>query len=380
MTKRQLNALTEPGFYGTGERTLYLRIGPTGAKSWIQRITIEGKRCDLGLGPLDLVTLADAKGKALKNRVKVYQGEDPRGERAKAGPASKAPTFHEAVAQTFAVLRPRWKTEKQGQQWMSRVQTFAMPTLGNKPVDRITRQDVIEIVAPVLTEKPSVGRRLRMHLRDIFGWAEAHGHLTENVAGPGINAALPRVNGNGSHHRALPHQEVGAALARVDSLGARLATRLCFRFLVLTACRSGEARGAQWREVDMERAVWTVPSERTKTGNPHRVPLSPAALAVLEKARTLDDGNGLIFPGRVGTPLNDVTLSEILSSLGIQARATVHGFRSSFRDWCAETGVAREVAEAALAHVVGGTEGAYFRSDLLARRREVMAQWAAYLG
>ena len=166
----------------------------------------------------------------------------------------------------------------------------------------------------------------------------------------------------------------------MDGSKASKAAKLCFRFLVLTAARSGEARGARWSEMDTEAREWRIPGDRTKTGAPHRVPLSPEALAVLDRAHSLQDRSGLVFPGRRrGRELSDMTLTKILRERGLADRATVHGFRSAFRDWCAETGKPREIAEAALAHTVGGVEGAYFRSDLLARRRVLMDEWGVFL-
>ena len=180
------------------------------------------------------------------------------------------------------------------------------------------------------------------------------------------------------HLRALPYREVGAALATVDASASSLSAKLAFRFTVLTAARSGEVRGAAWAEIDLDAHEWSIPASRMKAGAEHRVPLSDAALAVLEQARPLRDKSGLIFPSpsRAGRPLSDMTLTKVLRTTGLAERATVHGFRSSFRDWCADTGKPREIAEAALAHTVGGVEGAYFRSDLFARRRRVMADWA----
>ena len=201
------------------------------------------------------------------------------------------------------------------------------------------------------------------------------------MAGEGIDGALPAMPAVKQHFRALPYQEVGAALETVEASWTSRAAKLCLRFLILTASRPGEARGATWAEVDVEAPEWRIPAERMKGGAGHRIPLSDAALAVLERARGFDDGSGLIFPSAVrpGHPLSDMTLTKILRDQGLADRATVHGFRSAFRDWCAETGKPREIAEAALAHTVGGVEGAYFRSDLLARRRVLMDQWAVFL-
>ena len=200
------------------------------------------------------------------------------------------------------------------------------------------------------------------------------------MAGEALEGALPSLTTRQTHFRALPYSEVPRALDTVRESPASLPSRLCFEFLVLTAARSGEARNAVWAELDTEAREWRIPGERMKGGREHRVPLSDAALGVLEQARALDDGSGLVFPSpmRAGRPLSDMTLTKILRDRGLAERATVHGFRSAFRDWCAETGKPREIAEAALAHVVGGVEGAYFRSDLFARRRALMDQWAAF--
>lgn len=213
----------------------------------------------------------------------------------------------------------------------------------------------------------------------MLGWAHAHGYVGENMAGEALEGALPSLTARKTHFRALPYREVPQALETIRESPASLPARLCFEFLVLTAARSGEARNATWAEVDTEAREWRIRGERMKGGREHRVPLSDGALGVLERARELDDGSGLVFPCplRAGRPLSDMTLTKILRDRGLADRATVHGFRSAFRDWCAETGKPREIAEAALARTVGGVEGAYFRSDLFAGRRALMDQWSA---
>ena len=180
------------------------------------------------------------------------------------------------------------------------------------------------------------------------------------------------------HLRALPYAEVGAALETVEG---DTAARLCLQLVILTAVRSGEARAATWDEIDLKNRTWTIPATRMKAGAEHRVPLSDATVAVLDKARVLADGSPLVFPSRMkrGHPLSDMALTKMLRDSDLAERTTVHGFRSAFRDWCADMGKAREVAEAALAHTVPGVEGAYFRSDLFQRGRRLMDQWAAYL-
>ena len=207
-------------------------------------------------------------------------------------------------------------------------------------------------------------------------WAIARGYRPDDPAGPALVAVLPK-NGGTKHHKALPHGEVSAALRLIDGSGTAQVSKLCTRFIALTACRTSEALGARWSEVDTETAIWTIPADRTKTAKPHRVPLSAAAVEVLDHARELWGGSALVFPGRGDKPVGAGSIRQLFRRLKIAG--TPHGLRSSFRDWCGETGVAREVAEACLAHVVGGVEGAYARSDLLDRRRVVMEAWGQYV-
>ena len=267
-----------------------------------------------------------------------------------------------------------WRNRKHAKGWMATLERHAHPVIGNMNVDRIRREDALRVLTPIWARRPETARRVRQRMRAVLRWCWVHGYVSENVAGEGTDGALPGQPAVKQHFRALPYSEVAAALETLEASQANEAAKLCLRFLILTAARSGEARGAMWPEVDPEAREWRVPGHRMKGGAGHRVPLSDAALAVLERARALDDGSGLIFPSplKAGRPLSNMTLTKVLRDQGLADRATVHGFRSAFRDWCAETGKPREIAEAALAHTVGGVEGAYFRSDLLARRRVLM--------
>ena len=224
---------------------------------------------------------------------------------------------------------------------------------------------------------------MRQRLRTIFRWSMAHGFTETNPAGEAIDGALPPMPKLKAHLRALPHQEVGEALRTVGESRASMAARLCFRFLVLTAARSGEARGATWDEMDVNGRVWRIPPQRMKAGVEHRVPLSSQAMDVLEEARPLRDESGLVFPSplRPGSPMSDMTLTKVLRSTGLAEQATVHGFRSSFKNWTLEeTDTPWAVSESALAHILGNsTEQAYARTDLFERRRALMQQWADYL-
>ena len=308
----------------------------------------------------------------------IADGRNPLAEKRRA----KVPTFAEAADRTLEATRARWRTGGKTEKiWRQVLSQRALPAFGDRPVDAVTREDVLRIVSPIWSTKPEVARRLRQFVRAILSWAQARGHVEHNVAGEGLDGALPAMRRLKQHLRALPFQEVAMALETVERSGASLAAKLALRLTVLTACRSGEVRGARWAEIDLDAQTWTIPAARMKVGAEHRVPLSDAALTVLAQARTLDDGSGVVFPSPMkrGRALSDMSLTKVLRDVGLADRATVHGFRSSFRDWCAETGKPREIAEAALAHAVSGVEGAYFRSDLFDRRRRLMDAWGSYI-
>lgn len=376
-TYNELKAIAEPGRYRAGE-TLYLVVNGRGGKSWVQRLAIRGVRRDIGLGSFSLVSLAKARQRAHENRVLVEAGGDPVAEKRKAG----MPTFTVAAKQTYEALKPRWRNGKHTRNWIQVISKYALPKIGPSPIDTIRQEDVLRILTPLWTSRPETARRLRQKMRAVFRWAQAHDYIENNPAGEGIDGALPRQPAIKAHLRAMPYREVAGALDTIaDSERAGMAAKLALRLLVLTAARSGEIRGAKWAEIDLDRQTWTIPGERMKGGREHRIPLADAALDVLAEARVLDDGSGLVFPSpsRPGKPLSDMTLTKVMRVTGLAEQATVHGFRSGFRDWCADAGKARDVAEAALAHTVGGVEGAYFRSDLFERRRVLMQAWADYL-
>ena len=376
LTVAKVKALKAPGFYADGG-TLFLRVAPGGSKQWMQRLTVNGRRHDLGLGGYPLVSLAEAREAAFENRKLARTGGDPLREKRKAN----MPTFREAAHKTMASRRATWKSDKTAAKWKRGMDNYACPVIGDIPVDRIEQADVLKVLVPVWTAKAETARVLRQSIRTVFAWAMANQFVEHNPAGDGIDAALPRMPKVKRHHRALPYRDVAAALDTVKASTSSEAVKLAFEFLVLTAARSGEVREARWSEIDRQAREWRIPASRMKAGHEHRVPLSEAALNVLGRAEGLQDRSGLIFPSpaRQGRPMSDMTLTKLLRDNGLADRATVHGFRSCFRDWCADTGKPRELAEAALAHVVGGVEGAYFRSDLMTRRRALMSGWADYL-
>ena len=378
LTVLKARSISEPGMYGDGG-TLYLVVAPGGSKSWVQRLTIHGKRTDLGLGGFPLVTLAEARDKAFENRRLARNGGDPLADKRK----NTTPTFRVAAQQTHEANKPRWRNGKHTVSWMQMLERYAVPRLGSMPVDRIGREHVLSVLTPVWNSRPETARRLRRRIRAVLAWAQAHNYVEHNAAGEGIDGALPSMPKLKVHYRALPYSEVAAALDTVEASGASTAAKLCMRFLVLTCARSGEARNATWAEINLKAREWRIPASRMKGGVEHRVPLSDAALAVLAKARALNGSSGVVFPSPMkrGRPLSDMTLTKVLRDTGLAEKCTVHGFRSSARTWMSEkTNADHAVMETALAHSVGNAvEQAYARSDLFEKRRTLMQRWADYL-
>ena len=377
-----LNALTptfvrnvsRAGRYCDGQG-LYLDVRPTGSRGWIQRLTIRGRRTELGLGGFPLVSLKEAREKAFANRKLARDGGDPRAEKRR---AESMLTFAAATRTVWKQLRPGWRSPQHAQLWLGSLERHAFPNIGKMPIAEVTSADVIGILAPIWHEKAPTARKLRQRIRAVLEWAVAMDLRPDNPCdriGPVLGA-----QGNAVRHmRALPHGEVASALQTVRASNARPVVKLAFEFLVLTATRSGEVRGAVWTEIDRDEGVWTIPARRTKGNREHRVPLSRRALEILDEARALGGGSPLVFPRVGGKPIGNTAMSELLR--GLRIAAVPHGFRSSFRDWTAEeTDHPREVAEAALAHKVRNPiEAAYRRSDLFERRRRLMDDWADYL-
>ncbi len=290
---------------------------------------------------------------------------------------SNAPTFRKAAAAVIDLHRPTWRNPKSAAQWEASLRDYAYPVLGDMRVDEIGSGDVLQALRPIWNAKRETAQRVRQRISAVMKAAIADGHRLDNPAGDALTAALPKGGQKQRHQRALPHGEVAAALETVRRSNAQTSTKLAFEFLVLTAARSGEVRLMSWDEVDGEDRLWTVPGSRMKSGREHRVPISGRASEVLAEAEELRE-NDLVFPSARGRRMSDNTLSKLLRDLGINA--VPHGFRSSFRDWCGESGQSRELAEAALAHTIRKkAEAAYARTDLLKRRRELMEAWSGYL-
>ncbi len=374
LTPAFVRNVSQAGRYCDGQG-LYLDVRPSGSRGWIQRLTIRGRRTELGLGGFPLVSLKEAREKAFANRKLAREEGDPLSEKRR---AESMPTFAEATGHVWNQLRPGWRSSQHAELWLKSLERYAFPRIGGMPISEVTSADVIGILAPIWHEKAATARKLRQRIRAVLEWAVAMELRADNPCdriGPvlGVQGGLVR------HMRALPHSEVASAIEKVRASNTRPVVQLAFEFLVLTAVRSGEVRGAVWTEIDRDEGVWTIPAPRTKGNREHRVPLCRRASEILEEARMLGRGSPLVFPGVRGKPFASTALSELLGELKIAA--VPHGFRSSFRDWAAEeTDHPREVAEAALAHKVRNQiEAAYRRSDLFERRRRLMDDWAAYL-
>ena len=365
------------------EHGLILRVRASGSKHWIWRGTVRGRRRDLGLGTFPYVSLGEARERAFEYRRLAKAGEDPAALRVPAGATevevkSDAPTFRKTAAAVIEIHRPTWRNAKSAAQWEASLRDYAYPVLGDMRVDEIGSADVLRVLRPIWNVKRETAQRVRQRVSTVMKAAIADGHRLDNPAGDALTAALPKGGPKQRHQRALPHREVEAALETVRRSNAHPTTKLAFEFLVLTAARSGEVRLMTWDELDLDGGLWTVPASRMKAGREHRVPLSDRAVEVLAEAEELRE-NDLVFPSATGRCMSDSTLSKLLRDLGINA--VPHGFRSSFRDWCGESGQSRELAEAALAHTIRNkAEAAYARTDLLERRRRLMEVWSGYLG
>ena len=372
---KQIEKLTDPGMYNDGDG-LYLRLGPTGAKSWILRTRINGKKnpVDLGLGSLSLVELSEAREEARALRKVARSGGDPR-----VGRRQKEVTFEEAARKKHAELLPTWRNPGHGKRWMSSLEMYAFPHFGSRIVGSIDTGDVLTALSPIWASKHDTARRVKQRISTVFDWAKGHGHYVGENPVAGVESALPTVRVRQEHMPSMPWRELPnfmSRLAQREGVSAR-----ALEFLILTCCRSGEVRGAKWSEIQND--VWEIPGDRMKTGLPHRVPITGPARAVLDAVAGVDPE--YVFPslqpasqGR-SRPMSDTVFRALTDRMG-QTGFTTHGFRSTFRDWCSESARAdREVAEAALAHSIGNkVEKAYARSDLFDRRRELMDAWARY--
>jgi len=398
LSAAEVRRLSDPGTHPVGGVAgLLLQVTPTGARSWVLRFSTGAmlasstgrqyaKRRELGLGGFPDVSLARARERAREAREFIRQGVDPVEERKAARErlraAAEAFTFEQAARAYQRVKEHEWRNPKHRQQWENTLGTYAYPTLGRKPVADVELRDVLDVLEPIWTIKTETAKRLRGRIESVLAWATVSGHREgDNPARWRGNLdtvlAKPSKVAKVAHMRALPWQEVGAFMADLrkrEGMGAR-----ALEFAIITAARSGEVRKATWSEIDLKDRVWTIPADRMKAGKEHRVPLADDAVALLE-ALPRFDGCPYVFPSNRGGPLSDMSLTAVLRRMGTDA--VPHGFRSTFRDWAAEsTNYPRDLCEQALAHAIGSdVEAAYRRGDMLVKRHKMMADWAKFLG
>lgn len=368
-----------------GVAGLLVNVKPTGARSWVLRAMVGDRRRDIGLGGFPDVPLADARQRAREARELIRQGIDPAEQRQAAQDALRAAegkrvTFRKAAERFLERKRPEFRSEKHAAQWTSTLENYAYPVIGSLPVDAIELAHIKRILDPIWTSKTETAKRLRGRVESVLAYATASGYRSgDNPARwrGNLDAVMPKPGKvtKVEHHRALPVDDLPefmAALRQVSGMGAR-----ALEFAILTGTRSGEVRGATWAEVDLDAKTWTIPASRMKAGKEHRVPLSPAAVALLKALPRLH-GSEFVFPSTRGRMLSDMTLSAVTRRMGVDA--VPHGFRSTFRDWCAEhTNYPREVAEQALAHTINNAvEAAYRRGDLFEKRRRLMNEWTKF--
>ena len=369
-----------------------LALHPSSTKGhgkWVLRYVspVTGKRRNAGLGSYPEVTIAEAGKRASAMRLELGDGRDPLEEKTKIEERPKIPTFEEAARTLHKDLLAGWKNPKHGQQWINTLIEYVFPKLGGMLLHEIQPGDVAEVLKPIWLTKAETASRVKQRIHVVLAWGWAHGHCQSNpvdVVGH-LLAQQPGKATRTQHHPAMPWREVPEFVQNQLRPGNRPeVSRTLLEFVILTACRSGEARGMTWDEVDFKDKVWSIPAERMKARVSHRIPLSPRAMAILQMQK--DQHETFVFPSiRDQVELSDMAITSVLRRLKAHSDtpgriATAHGFRSSFRDWCSENGYSRDLAERSLAHTIKDkVEAAYHRTDLLEQRRDLMNAWEAFV-
>jgi integrase len=371
------SALKTPGIYSDGEG-LRLRVAKSGSASWILRVQKGGRRQDIGLGSTKLVSLADARDKArtLRKAVKI-EGRDIQAERT--SEAAAKVSFQQAAELYHAENEASW-SEVYAKQWQSSLKNYVFGQFGDKPAGKIEASDIIAVLAPIWQEIPETARRVRHRICVVLDYAHAKGwrdrEAPSTMGSLKAGKGLPRQLKERTHRKAMPYKSVPSFIQRImekPSFG-----RLALELTILTATRSNEVRGAEWKEIDLEAGLWTVPSSRMKRSKAHIVPISSAAMTVLNRAAAFRRaGTEFLFPGVTGREMSNMTLLKVLRDA--KEPYHVHGFRSAFTDWAADRGFPNAIVEAALAHKTpDATEAAYRRTTYLERRRELMEAWGRF--
>jgi len=367
----------KPGRHADGHG-LYLLVRASGSRSWVLRTQMDGKRRDLGLGPAARLSLAQARAKAFELRNRIKSGEDVRAEESAPEPA--VPRFADAARACHGAMKGGWANKRHSDSWLASLENHIFPALGTTKVDQMTSVMVRDALRPIWLTIPETARRILQRIGTVLDYAHIEGWCPYEAALRSVTKGLPRQPAEERHFVAMPYADVPALVVQLSAL-TETAGRDALLFTLLNAVRSGETRFARWPEFDLKSGVWSIPAARMKMRKPHVIPLSAAAMIILERRWLLrHDDQGLVFSTDGTRPLSDMTMTKVLRDLG-HAKVTVHGFRSSFTDWAAEkTKAPKEVVDKALAHkLVDRVEAAYRRTDFFERRRRLMKTWADYI-
>lgn len=379
LTDLSIRKIKTAGRYADGNG-LYLVVDPSLAKRYVLRTSIRGRRCDIGLGSTKLTSLADARLEAARLRRVARTGGDPLTERRRE--QRKTLTFREAAKRHYDTVAPTYRNPKHRAQWWSSLEMYVLPIFGHRDVDSIEPADVLKALTPIWISKRQTADRVRQRIKNVLDWAKTAGFREGENAVEGVKKGLPNARSTERHHKALSYRDVPSFVQDLRKFNSSESMKLAFEFAILTVGRTKEVIEAQKPEIDFDQKLWTVPGSRMKAGREHRVPLSDRALEILRRAFEISDGGAFVFPGRsVGRPWSNNAFLSVLKRMD-RRDSTGHGFRTSFRVWAGEQQghVNRDVPEKALAHVVSNkTEAAYFRTDLLELRRELMEKWAEFV-
>ena len=366
---------------------LYLVVQDSGSRSWILRTLVCGKRRDIGLGSLSTTSLAEAREEAANLRGKARKGEDILSKRRQEKQKSSAPTFEVAARIVHKEVSPTLKNDHNKVVWIRSLENHAFPVFGKKTVDAVDSADVLKAILPIWTKTPDMARKTLARIRKVLDWATIKGYrnvIAGNVTVPlpnpcaGIHVALPRQPKDGNH-AALPYADLPAFIDKVRAGTSSAAVKLATEFCILTAARTSEVLEATWSEIDMETKVWSIPAERMKMDEPHKVPLSDRCIEILRNAKKISESGKMVFPGENDKPIGNVTMLRALQRMEGYEQLTVHGFRASFKTWAHEkTKYDSLIIEAALAHKVQGIERHYLRTTFFEQRRKLMQEWARF--
>ena len=378
LTALKIKKLTIPGRYADGNN-LYLEVDKSGARRWTLRVTILGRRRDMGLGGISTVSLEEARELAYQYRKIARSGGDPILERQKN--RGLQTTLIYCTKKVHEINLPTWKNEKFAKQWLSSLEHHVFPTIGKLPISQVTSADILRVLTPIWNTKGDTAKKIKQRLRMIIKWARAQGYFQGDDPVELAEQALPKQLKSDDHHKSLEFEKLPEMISNLRKSKISLPTKLALEFTILSACRTSEVLNAKWEEIDLTKLIWSIPSERMKGGKVHQVPLTDRMTVILNDCKKLKTHNDLLFPSEInGEALSNNTLRLALKKR-LKIDATVHGMRSSFKDWASETtNFANEVSEMALAHTISNkTELAYRRRTLIEKRRHLMQKWSDYL-